>query len=327
MEELEPTQAVLLSRAKVCRLLSITTKDFYALVQSGKLHPITTTGRHVKVPSAEVIALKAELAHRALAMPCEKFIMASAFFARNAVELNQILSDLGYPRAPVEYIERLRMSAHQDPSLNLIRGKTLDEFVAAFGRGYEILKRDDVRLLAESLHMMSRGEEEIAQSIRAKFGREYTKDEVALFIEYFWNWKVMDPDSARYYFELLQGRNRLIKESAYRRQDYFVYYALGIDFGGELSELLERSSLGLLYKFNIMLDSYVYGTAMVSMQDLQKMAELIQTILGASKDVRDGKIPKEKGKQIADQALPQAMGRGDFFKNEKETAFAPRPPS
>jgi hypothetical protein len=306
-------------------MLSISTKEFYALVQAGKIHPFTTSGKHIKVPVAEIIALKAELSHRALAMPCEKFIMASAFFASNAVEVNQALSDLGCPRAPVEYIERLRMTARQDSSANLIRAKTLDEFFQAFGRSYELLKREDVRLMVEVLHMISKGEEEIAQAVRAKYGREYTNDEVQRFIEYFWSWKVMDPDSARFYFELIQGRNRTLKECAYKRADYFVYYALGIDYGGEVAELLERSCLGLLYKFNILVDSFVYGTAMVNQQDLQRSAELIQTILGAARDVRDGKTPKDKGKSLADHSLPNAITRGEFFKSEKETAFNAKP--
>ncbi len=325
MDDLDGPQPLLIARAKVCRMLSVSTKEFYALVQAGKLHPLTTSGKHVRVPVAEVIALKAELSNRALAMPYEKFIMASAFFASNAVEVNQALADLGCPRAPVEYIERLRMTARQDSSASLIRAKTLDEFFQAFGRPYEIVKRDDLRLLVEVLHMISKGEEEISQTVRAKYGREYSKDEILRFIEYFWNWKIMDPDSAHFYFDLIQGRARTLKECAYKRADYFVYYALGIDFGGEVSELLERSCLGLLYKFNILVDSYVYGTAMVSQADLQKSAELIQTILGAARDVRDGKVPKDKGKQLAEHSLPQAITRGEFFKKENEAAFAPKP--
>lgn len=328
MDDLSPQHPVLLSRAKACRMLGISTKEFFALVQAGKLHPLTTSGRHTKVPVAEIIALKAELVHRALVMPYERLVMASAFFASNAVEVNQALSDLGCPRAPVEYIERLRMSARQEQDPGIIRADSYDGFLAALGRSYEIIKRDDIRLIVETLHMMNRGEEEIRQIIRAKFGREYTKEEVSRFLEYFWNWKIMDHESALFYLETLQGRARTVKECAYKRSDYFVYYALGIDYGGEVSDLLERSCLGLLYKFNIMVESYVYGTAMVSQQDLLKSAELIQTLLSASRDVRGGKMPRDKAEKVVESAMvPHSITRAEFFSNEKATSFsAPKLP-
>src|SRR3990172_5956261 len=127
----------------------------------------------------------------------------------------------------------------------------------------------------------------------------------------------MDPESARFYFEFLMGREKLLKECAYRRADYFIYYALGIDFGGEIGELLERSCLGLMHKLNIFIDGYVYGDVAISQRDLQQIVEIIATLLGAAKSVREGRVPKGKQQGLADSLIPKAISRSEFFDREK----------
>jgi hypothetical protein len=314
-------QALLLSRAKVCQMLSITVREFYALINAGKLHPLQTRQRHMRVPLAEVMSIKAEFAHRTLAMPYEKFIQAATFFTSNAVEVNGHLLDLGYPKAPVEYIQRCRAAAESDAKLDLIRVKTFGEFMVAFGRAQEILKRGDLRLLVELLTMMQKTESEIQQTIRGKYGRDYAPADVLRFIEYFWNWRTMDPESVQFYMEYVQGREKVLKECAYRRADYFIYYALGIDFGGEVAELLERSCLGLIHKLNFLIDGYVYGNSAVSQKDLESLTNIISELLGAASQVRAGKVPKGKQGGLADMLIPQAITRDKFFDAEKAAQF------
>jgi hypothetical protein len=308
---------LLLQRAKVCAMLQITKREFYALVDAGKLHPVNDQQKRVRVPLAEVISLKAELAHRALSLPYEKFVMAASFFSKNAVDVNQHLMTLEYPKAPYEYIERMKIQAQTHPSLEIIRAETLPDFFRTLGRAEEIVKRADLRLLVELLHMMNRGEKEIQEVIRAKYGREYAPGDILQFIQYFYNWRIMDPESVRFYSEFVMGREKLLKECAYRRADYFVYYALGIDFGGEIAELLERSCLGLLHKLSIFIDGYVYGDVAVSQRDLQTLADIVATLLGAAKSVREGKVPKSKQAGLAETLIPKAISRGEFFDREK----------
>lgn len=319
--DLQPAEPLLLDRSKVCRMLAITVREFYALVEAGKLHPIHTRQRHIRVPLAEVMALKAELAHRAIALPWEKFIQAATVFSKTALEVNEHLVLLGYPRAPIEYIERQRLHVQNDPSLQVIREHSLGEFFRSLGRAQELLQRRDLRLMVECLAMIAKGEEEIAQILETKFGRGYGKDDVLRFLEYFYNWKIMDPSSVAFYFEYLQGREKVLKDCAYKRADPFIYYALGIDFGGEVGELLERSCLGLMHKLNFLIDGYVYGDAMVAQKDIMALAETISTLLTASKNVREGKVPKGKQGELADVALPKAVSRESFFAGEKKTEF------
>lgn len=314
-------QALLLSRAKVCQMLSITVREFYALINAGKLHPLQTRQRHMRIPLAEVMAVKAEFAHRTLALPYEKFIQATTFFTSNAVEVNGHLLDLGYPKAPVEYIQRCRAAAESDAKLDIIKVKTFGEFMVAFGRAQEILKRQDLRLMVELLTMLQKTESEIQQTIRGKYGRDYAPADVLRFVEYFWNWRAMDPESVQFYMEYVQGREKVLKECAYRRSDYFIYYALGIDFGGEVAELLERSCLGLIHKLNFLVDGYVYGNAAVSQRDLEGLTTIISELLGAASQVRAGKIPKGKQGGLADMLIPKAITRDQFLEAEKTTSF------
>lgn len=320
-----PQQQLLLSRAKVCQMLSISIREFYALVNAGKFHPLQTRQRHMRIPLAEVMAIKAEYSHRTLALPYEKFVKAATFFTSNAVEVNGLLADMGYPKAPIEYIQRCRTAAESDPKLEIIKVKSIGEFTVAFGRAHEILKRQDLRLLVELLTMIQKSETEIQETIRGKYGRDYAPADILRFIEYFWNWRIMDPESVSFYFDFLQGREKVLKECAYRRADYFIYYALGIDFGGEIAELLERSCLGLLHKLNFLIDGYVYGNVAVSQKDLGNLTEIISTLLGASSQVRAGKIPKGKQDAMAAMLIPQAVTRDKFFETEKSTHFQAKP--
>ena len=308
-------------------MLSITHREFYSLIEVGKLHPLQGRSRHLRVPLAEVLALKAEFAHKTIALPWEKFIQAVTFFTTNAAEVNRHLTDLGYPRAPVEYIDRLRASAQNDPKLEIIREKSIGEFFRTFGRADEILKREDVRQLTELLTMINKGEAEIKETIRAKYGREYGDADVLRFVEYFYNWKIMDPDSVKFYFQYLQGRDLILKQCAYSRADYFITYALGIDFGGEVSELLERSCLGLIHKLSIMIDGYVYQTTPVSQKDLAHLVGIIESLLSASASCRAGKVSKPKQKEIMDNFVPTAVKRETFFEEEKKTTFSAEKPN
>lgn len=314
-------QPLLLSRHKVCQMLSITDREFYALVQDGKLHPLHTRQRHVRVPMAEVLALKAEFAHRALALPYEKFIQAATFFSPSAIEINSHLLSFGYPKAPIEYIERCRSAAQGDSKLQIIREKTLVDFMRTFGSAQEILKRGDLRLMVECLTMIQKSEKEIRDTIKAKYGRDYGEADILRFIEYFYNWRLMDPASVSFYMDYVQGRERVLKECAYRRTDYFIYYALGIDFGGEIPELLERSCLGLLHKINVMIDGFVYGTSIPPIKDLMNISEIITNLLGAAQGCRAGKTAKGKAADMAESLIPSAVGRDKFFAMEKSTTF------
>lgn len=317
----ESSQPLLLSRQKVCQMLSITHREFYALVTAGKLHPVHTQQRHIRVPLAQVMALKAEFAHRALALPYQKFIEAVTCFADNAKDVNYHLINLSYPQAPSEFIDRMRILAKEGSKEPLIRQQSIGEFYRAIGRADEIVKRPDLRLLVELLTMINRGEQEIVDTIRAKYGREYGKADILRFQEYFWNWRIMDPESVKFYFEFLQGREKILKECAYNRADYFIFYALGIDFGGEVAELLERSCLGLIHKLNFLIDSYVYGNAAVSQKDLKGISDIISNLLGASQSVRAGKIPKGKQGPMVDDLIPRSVSRQGFFETENRVDF------
>lgn len=312
---------LLLTRAKVCQLLSITVREFYALVEAQKLHPLYTANRQIRISLAEAMAVKSELSSRAITVPHEKFIMSCTFFCPNSIDLNSLLVQLKFPRIPLDYAERLRLQAQSDPGLTLIKEKSLQDFYRTLGRADEIFKREDLRLMVEALTMIGKGEQEISQMVQAKYGRTYGKDDILRFVEYFYNWKTMDPASASFYIEYLSGREKVIKKCAYNRADPFIHYALGIDFGGEIADLLERSCLGLVHKLNFFIDGMVYGEGIVTQRDLMQMAEIISNLLGAAKSVRDGKVPKGKQKQMADTMLPQAVGRGDFFEKEKSTTF------
>lgn len=315
---------LLLSRAKVCQMLSITEREFYALVSAGKLHPLQTRHRHLRIPLAEVMNLKAEYAHRALAMPYEKFIQAASFFTENALEINGHLVDLGYPKAPVDYIERCRLAA-KDSKLSIIKEKTIGDFFRVFGAAQDLLRRGDFRLLVECLTMIRKSEKEIREIIKAKYGRDYGEADILRFIEYFYNWNLMDPQSVNFYMDFVQGRERVIKTCAIGRADYFIYWALGLDFGGEIPELLEKSTLGLMHKFNVMIDGYVYGTTAVTQRDLKGLAEIILDVLGAAQTCRAGKVPKGKQGGVVDNVVPAAMNRDKFFATERSANFGEGP--
>lgn len=324
-DDLIQQEPLLLTRAKVCRMLMITVREYTALIEAGKFHPIYTKQRHQRIPIGEVIALKSELAHRGTVIPHEKFVQAICAFSENAFDVNRYLSEIGYLRVPVDYIERLRTHLNSDPNLNIVRATTFIGLMQGLGKAAEIRKREDLRLLIECLYMINKGEKEISETVKAKFGREYTPEDIYRYIEYFYNWKTMDPDSTRYYFEFLNGREKLLKECAHRRADYFIYYALGIDFGGDISDLIERSCLGLMHKLNFFIDGYVYGDAQISQRDLQAMSTIIQTLLGSAKMVREGKVPKGKQGEIVDKTIPQAFDRTSFFETEKKVKFDANP--
>lgn len=314
-------ESLLLSRAKVCQMLGITGREFYALVEAKKLHPIHTRQRHIRVPRAEVMALKSEYAHRALNLPYDKFIKAATYFTTNAVEINDLLAKLHYPPAPVDYIERCRLAATGDQKQELIREKSYGEFVAALGRAQEILKRDDLRLMVELLVMIQKTEKEIRDVVKAKYGREYGEADVLRFIEYFWNWHLMDPDSVKFYMEYIQGREKILKTCAYERADYFIYYHLGLDFGAEIPELLEKSCLGMIHKLNVLVDGYAFGTMAVSLKDLSSVTEIIVNVLGAAQGMRNGKVPKGRQPEVLDKMIPAAVNRTKFFEAEGATSF------
>lgn len=306
-------------------MLSITHREFYTLIETGKIHPLQSRQRHARVPLVQVLALKAEFAHKSITLPWEKFIQAVTFFTSNAAEVNRHLTDLGYPRAPIDYIDRLRASAEHDPKLEIIKEKSIGEFFRTFGRADEILRRDDLRLLVELLAMINKGEAEIKDTVKAKYGREYGDADVLRFIEYFYNWKIMDPESVKFYFQYLQGRNLILKQCAYSRADYFIMYALGIDFGGEVSELLERSCLGLIHKLSIMIDAYVYNQTGPSQKELAHLVGIIESLLGAAASCRAGKVTKGKQNDFADKFVPTAVKRESFFETEKNTTFDAQP--
>ena len=306
-------------------MLSITTREFYNLIQAGKLHPIQSRQRHARVPLVEVLSLKAEVSHRALVLPYEKFIRSATFFTMNAVEINDKLAELKCPKAPLEYIERCRVAAEADSRIELIKEKSFGEFMQVLGVAREILKHDDLRLMTECLVMIQKGEKEIQDYIRGKYGREYATADILRFIEYFWNWRTMDPESVKFYFDFLTSREKVLKECAYRRADYFVYYALGIDFGGEIADLLERSTLGLIHKLNFLVDTYVYGESMISQKDLSNLTDVISNLLGAAQSCRMGRVPKGKQKELAEGMIPIAVSRDQFFETEKGTSFGTSP--
>ncbi len=215
----------------------------------------------------------------------------------------------------------MRIIAQQQGKVELIRQDSIGEFYTSLGRADEILKHPDMRLMVELLTMINKGEKEIVETIRGKYGREYGLADIMRFQEYFWNWRVMDPESVKFYFEFLQGREKVLKECAYSRADYFVIYALGIDFGGEISTLLERSCLGLLHKLNFLIDSYVYGNSAVSHKDLRSVSDIISNLLGAAQSVRAGKVPKGKQGDMMDNLVPKAVGRKSFFETESGVEF------
>ena len=212
-DDLIKPQPLFLPRAKVCRVLMITIREFYALIETGKFHPISTEQGHQRIPVAEVMAVKSEMAHRATVIPHEKFVQACCVFSSDCFDVNKYVSGAGYLKVPVDYIERLRTHLNADPNLGIIRAQSYKELMTSLGKATEIHRRADLRLLVECLTMISRGEKEISDTIRAKFGREYSPDDVVRYIEYFYNWKTMDPESARFYFEYLVGREKLLKES------------------------------------------------------------------------------------------------------------------
>ncbi len=314
-------EPMLLTRAKACTMLGVTGREFYGLVTAGKLHPIYTRQRHMRVPLAEVMGLKAEFAHRALNLPYDKFIKAATFFTTNAAEINELLGKLHYPPAPVEYIERCRMAAQSDPKLEIIREKNYGDFLTVLGRAQEILRRDDLRLMVELLSMIQKTDKEIRDIVKAKYGREYGEADVLRFLEYFWNWHLMDPDSVKFYMEYVQGREKVLKTCAYERADYFIYYHLSLDFGGEIPELLEKSCLGMIHKLNLLVDSYAFGTASVSLKDLATVTEIIVNVLGAAQGVRAGRVGKGKQADLVDKLIPAAVNRTKFFEAEGATQF------
>lgn len=323
MDNIDNSEPTLLSRHKVCQMLSISEREFYALIEAGKLHPIQTRQRHLRVPVGQVLAIKAEFAHRALALPYEKFICAATYFTDNALEINALLVELQYPKAPIDYIERCRAAAKGDAKMELIREKNLNDFMNVLGAAREILKRGDLRLMVELLTMVQKTAEEIQKTVKAKYGREFGVADILRFQEYFWNWRLMDPESVNFYMDYVQGRERVLKDCAYKRADYFIYYALGIDFGGEIPELIERSCLGLLHKFNLLVDAYAFGNVVVSQKDLLMLSEIISTMLGAAQSCRTGKVPKGKQAALLDTLVPSAVGRDKFFTMERSTTFQP----
>ena len=316
---------LMLSRKKVREVLGISEREFYSLISAGKFHPIQTHGKQYRVPLAEVLALKAELSHKTLALPCEKFIQASAFFYQNPIDVNNKLVELGYPKIPEEYIIRHHRYANIGEGPDIIKGGSFTEFIKKMGAAKDILYRRNIRLLVECLSMIGRGEKDIAEIVKAKYSRTYKPEDIEYYIDYFYNWAVMDPDSADFYFKFLQGREKMLKECAAQRSDYFIYYAFGIDFGGEVSELLERSCLGLLYKMNYLIDGHVYGDIPVSTRELQNMAHIINTMLGAAKQSREGHMfgmPKNNNKGVPENiGQPVQIKRDSFFKLEKGIEF------
>lgn len=312
-EAYKKNHSLLLKRAKVCRILGISKREFYALAEAGKFHPIYTAQNHMLVPLAEVMAVKAELSHKASMMPWEKFIQAQTLFTKTNSEISDRVTLLGFPRPLPEYIDRLRAEAMANPALEIIRAGSIQELWEKLSPSPEIVKRKDLQLVIECLAMISKSDEEIAQMIRAKFGRQYTQEGIGTYLEYFFDWPRMDHESVLFYTEFLQGRERLIKECAYRRADYFVYYALGLDFGGEVGELLERICLGLLHRLNFLVDAQVYQDVNVPPRELQQMAEIISQLLTAAKGVRDGKMPKMKQQEVVEHLLPKALSRQEFF--------------
>lgn len=313
----------LLTRKQVCKLLGISKREFYIIIKSGRFHPLMTRHGHYRLPLTEILAYKAELSHRALTLPYEKFIQASAFFAKTPTEVNNLLAGMHHPKAPVEYIERQHHYAKLASDLPVIRKETKLDFFAALGPAKEILYRQDLRLLVECLLMIQRGEKEIAETIQRKYGRKYSAEDIACFARYFYDWPPMDPESIRFYFEFIQGREHFLKECAHQRADYFIYYALGIESDGDVAELLEKSCLGLFYKLDVLIKGHVYGDATISPKEIQNMATIIGTLLGAAKSCREGKMNVSKQRDLVERVLPVAITRGDFFESEKEMDFEP----
>lgn len=314
---------VFLTRKDAARALGISKKEFASLIETQKIHPVKTAGGQTRVSLAEIISLRGEYAARSFAVPYEKFIKAATCFCNSAPEANSQLSVLGLPTVPVEYIERLRSAMQNDPEPGVIQAQTSKEFFVAFGKAEEILKHPDVKILAELLYMINRGEEEISQAIRAKFGREYPVDVVARYLEYFFNWRSMDPDSIKLYIKFLSEREAFLKTCAFHRADHFIFYALGLDYGGEVADLIERSCLGLLHKLNIYIDGFVYGDLVVGQADIQKLSDIIATLLGAASQVRAGRVAKGKQGDLVDTMIPKAFSRTEFFSGEKTLSFTP----
>ena len=305
-------------------MLGISKKEFYRLVQEGKLHPLNTTSKQLKIPLSQVMALKAEMTHRQLTLPHEKFIMAMAHFTKSPFQINERLVDLGFHKAPVEYIDRLKTYVETDKDMPIIREDSLEEFFRALGSATDLVRRDDVKLMVELLTMIQKGEEEIRTIVQAKTGREYGTEDILRFQEYFFNWKAMDPESMKFYFDFVTDkREKILRDCAYRRADYFIYYALGIDFGGDIADLLERSCLGIMYKLNLLIDGHAYGEAAGSMKDLESLAKIVMTLLDGAKACRDGEIPKSKQKEFADHVIPATVSRTDFLGTEAQ-AGAPQ---
>lgn len=309
---------LLLNRSKVCSILGISNKQYYDLIETKKLHPLQTHQGHTRIPLAQVMNLKAEMSNQHLSLPYEKFIMALTNFCKTPMKVNSILTDMGYPRAPMEYIERQRNLAAVDDESDLIREESLSDFFRAVGNPEHIAKRSDVRLMVELLTMIQKGEKEIRDTVEAKTGHQYGCDDILRFQEYFFNWKMMDPESITFYMEFMSGREKLLKNVAYQRSDYFIYYALGIDFGGEIAELLERSSLGILYKLNLLIDGQVYSDISASTRDLETMTKIITNLLDAAQTARSrhGKQGEEKSIQEAESLIPESMDRASFFEEE-----------
>lgn len=324
-----PKGTAFLSKRQAIAMLGVTPREYNALVAAGKIHPTITVNGTNKIPLVEIIALKGEYAAQALSVPHEKFVRALTIFCPSAQDVNTQLGVADLPRVPAEYIERLRIDVQKDPEPGIIKASGARDFFAALGRAWEILKHPDLRLLTELLHMINRGEEEIRQTIRAKYGREYGPEDVARYIEYFFNWRIMDPDSAQFYFKLLpdKGREQILKQCAFRRADYFIFYALGIDYGGEVADLLEKSCLGLLHKLNIYVDGFVYGDLVVGQSDIQRLADIISTLLGAASQVRAGRVPKGKQGDLVENMVPRAYSRDQFFESEKSVTFNPQGPA
>lgn len=309
---------VLVSPHQVRAILGLSKYLYKKLLEAGELKPIMGANGRRKYVLSDVYTLAANLKRGVLGLPYDKFVMALAL-SKPYTDVNAELGRLMLPPISAEHYQRLKIVVGEQDFARLVRENGIEYFFKeGLGRTLEIAQRPDVRLVVDCLHMIGKGEKEIQEVVRKKFGKEYDEKTYLLYLNYFFNLAGMSDASMDHYFSVLPKREANVKRSARRRFDYVVYYALGIDYPGDIGELIERSCLGLLYEFNTEIDGRVFdGDKQKGQIDtLERYSKVIVDLFSAAREVRREAAGSGRGaapEMVMPVELPKGMTREELF--------------
>lgn len=298
-------------------MLGLSMYMYEKLLKNGELKPVSLPNiKHRRYLLSDIQKLSVQLRRSVLGLPYDRFVMALAV-SKNYTGVNEELGRVFLPPVTSDHYHRLKIVVGKQDFAKTVKDNGIEYFFKeGLGRAIDIVSRPDIRLVADCLHLIGKGEAEIAAVIKQKFNKEFDEKELLIYLNYFFNLAGMTDESMDHYLGLLPKREASIKKSAKRRFDYVVYYALGLDYPGDIGELIERSCLGLLYEFNNEIDGRVFeGNEKKGRIDtLKKYSEVIVDLFSAARDVRRESGGRPMVVQGGEEGGLTMKSRDDLFK-------------